>query len=118
MKWTWDKFGYPFDDVGARDSSPETQLLGCILLSPSVCVEIDGIDDFQDHRNRQLFHHLSRMFVARGTVDVTDLVALLKKSGDYERIGVYAYLAQIVNSVPHAAHATYYARQVHENASE
>ena len=39
----------------------------------------------------------------------TLLVNRLKTAGDYELIGGAAYLSKVVNAVPNAAHATYYA---------
>ena len=50
-------------------------------------------------------------------IDTTLLVERLKSAGDYELVGGAAYLAEIFDSVPTAAHATYYAQIVRDKAT-
>jgi replicative DNA helicase len=50
-------------------------------------------------------------------IDITLLVDVLKRSGDYERIGGAQFLAQIGDAVPTAAHASHYADIVRTDAT-
>ena len=60
---------------------------------------------------------MAAMHQANKRIDLTLLVDALKKSGDYEAIGGAAFLAKVAQSVPHAAHAEYYATVVREKAT-
>ena len=51
-------------------------------------------------------------------LDLTEEQRLvLKTAGEFESIGGAAYLSKVVNAVPNAAHATYYAEIVREKAT-
>ena len=50
-------------------------------------------------------------------IDDTLLVNRLKTAGEYRIVGGAAYLSKIINAVPNAAHATYYAEIVREKAT-
>ena len=90
----------------------ERGVLGSILLLPIVCDDVALIlhpDDFYDHANRLLYTHLRAMHDDGGRIDTTLLVERLRSAGDFESVGGAAYLAEILQSVPTAANATYYA---------
>ncbi len=98
----------------------EAGVLGSIVLNPDVCDDVALIlrtNDFYDDANRKLYEHMRQMHDAGQKIDSTLLVERLKTSGDYERIGGAGYLARVYQSVPNYAHATYYARIVHEKAT-
>ena len=57
------------------------------------------------------------MFDSGRKIDITLLVNELKSSGDFELVGGAAYLAQLANSVPNAAHAIYYGEIVRSKAT-
>ncbi len=94
------------------DISAEIAVLGSILLMPDVCDDLALVlkhDDFYDDANRKLYQHMMGMIDVGQKIDVTLLVHRLKTMGDYEATGGSAYLAQLANAVPNAAHALYYA---------
>ena len=98
----------------------ELGVLGSIMLNPDVCDDIAPIlraDDFYDDANRRLFEQMLDMHNAGRKIDSTLLVENLKTAGDLERIGGMAYLARVMKSVPHAAHAVYYANIVREKST-
>ncbi|MDP6448219.1 MAG: replicative DNA helicase, partial [Pirellulaceae bacterium] len=74
-------------------------------------------DDFFDDANRRLFGHLLGMHDAGQKIDITLVVDRLKSAGDFELVGGAAYLAKLAKSVPHAAHAVYYANIVAEKST-
>ena len=94
------------------DVSAEIAVLGSILLMPDVCDDLALVlkaDDFYDDANRKLYQHMMGMIDIGQKIDVMLLVNRLKTMGDYEATGGSAYLAQLANAVPNAAHALYYA---------
>ena len=98
----------------------ERCVLGSILLLPVVSDDVALIlrpEDFYDDANRTLYTHLREMHDAGGRIDTMLLVERLKSADDFERIGGAAYLAEVMQSVPTAANATYYAQIVKQKAT-
>jgi replicative DNA helicase len=102
------------------DLSAEKGVLGSILLLPEICDELAlavGREDFYDEANGLLFGELMAMHDAGKRIDLTLLTNRLKKTEDYERIGGAGYLAELTQSVPHAANALHYAEIVRATAT-
>jgi replicative DNA helicase len=102
------------------DLQAEIGVLGSIVLLPDVLDDIVMIlrpDDFYDDAHRLLFVHMTALHESGKKIDDTLLVNRLKTAGEYEKIGGAAYLSKIINAVPNAAHATYYADIVREKAT-
>ena len=102
------------------DSQAEIGVLGSIVLLPDVLDDVVLIlrpDDFHDDAHRKLFVHMTALHEAGKKIDDTLLVNRLKTAGEFESVGGAAYLSKIVNAVPNAAHATYYAEIVREKAT-
>jgi replicative DNA helicase len=98
----------------------ETGVLGSIMLRPDVCDEIVSIlrvEDFYDEAHQRLFGHLMEMHNAGKKIDMVLLREQLISKGDFDFIGGAAGLARIFTSVPHAAHATYYANIVRNKST-
>ncbi|RLS33893.1 MAG: replicative DNA helicase [Planctomycetota bacterium] len=101
------------------DIDAERAVLGSVLLKPDVCDDVALIlkpDDFHDEAHRILYGHLRDLHDAGKRIDTTIVLDRLRSKGDLERIGGAAALAEIVQAVPHAAHATHYAAIVHDKA--
>ncbi|MEM6798310.1 MAG: replicative DNA helicase [Planctomycetota bacterium] len=97
----------------------EKAVLGSLLLLPEVCDEVALIlraEDFYDDANARIFGHFLAMHDAGQQIDIMLLVQRLKDAGEYEAIGGAAYLAEVGETVPTAAHAEYYARIVRDKA--
>jgi replicative DNA helicase len=102
------------------DLQAEIGVLGSVFLLPDVLddvVEIIRPGDFHDDAHRKLFAHMCALHEANKKIDPTLLVDRLKTAGDLESVGGTAYLRKIINAVPNAAHATYYAEIVREKAT-
>ncbi len=98
----------------------ERGVLGSILLLPIVCDDVALIlraEDFYDDSNRTLYEHLREMHDQGKRIDTTLLVDRLKNAGQFDMIGGAGYLAEILQSVPTAANATYYAEIVKNKAT-
>jgi replicative DNA helicase len=98
----------------------ERGVIGSILLLPTVCDDVALVlrpEDFYDQANRLLYAHLRAMHDEGGRIDTTLLVDRLRNAGDFETVGGAAYLADVLQSVPTAANATYYAQIVKSKAT-
>src|SRR6185503_1944874 len=93
---------------------------GSIVLLPDVLDDVVMIlrpDDFYDDAHRKLYRQMCELHESSKKIDPTLLIDRLKAAGEFESIGGSAYLSKIINSVPNAAHATYYADIVREKAT-
>ena len=108
------------DRLPPSNLEAEFGVLGSIFLKPDVCDDVVLIlrpDDFYDDANRKLFEHMLELHDAGRKIDHLLLTENLKASGDYEAIGGGAFLHRVIESVPNAAHAAYYANIVREKAT-
>ncbi|MEX2173166.1 MAG: replicative DNA helicase [Pirellulaceae bacterium] len=109
-----------FDRQPPFDLQAEIGVLGSIVLLPDVLDDVVLIlrpDDFYDDAHRKLFAHMCTLHESNKKIDPTLLIDRLKTAGEYEAIGGSAYLSKIINAVPNAAHATYYAEIVRQKAT-
>lgn len=101
------------------DAKAELGVIGSMILMQSVCDEVSKIlrpEDFYDSAHEIMYRHLLALHETGKAYDDTLIVNRLKKAGDWDHVGGAAYLTQIVNAVPNAAHATYYAEIVRDKA--
>lgn len=88
----------------------EKAVLGCVLLRNECLDEMAGLseDDFYSPVNRLVYVAVKDM---RHKAKAIDAVTLTKALGAkrVEEIGGPAYIGELLESVPHAAHANYYA---------
>lgn len=97
------------------DLQAELNVLGSIVLLPEVLDEVILIlrpDDFYDDAHSKLYVHMCGLHEANKKIDPTLLADRLRNAGEYEAVGGAAYLSKIINGVPNAAHAVYYAEIV------
>jgi replicative DNA helicase len=73
-------------------------------------------EDFSDESHQVLFRHLLDLNNANKRIDTTIVLDVLRTKGDLDRVGGAATLADAVESVPHAAHATHYAQIVRDKS--
>lgn len=102
------------------DLTAERAVMGCMLLNPDVVNDLSLLlrfEDFFDDAHQKLYRAMVNMFDSGRKIDITLLVNELKSSGDFELVGGAAYLAQLANSVPNAAHAIYYGEIVRSKAT-
>lgn len=111
--------GPTFERQLPQSMEAEKSVLGSILLLPQVYDDVALIlraEDFYSDANRRIYEHLLAMHNAGESIDPMLLVERLRRAEQYEAIGGAAYLAEIAQAVPTAAHAEYYARIVAEKA--
>ncbi|HZZ71142.1 MAG TPA: replicative DNA helicase [Pirellulales bacterium] len=112
--------GENLDRQPPRNLEAERAVLGSILLLPDCCDDVALVltpDDFYDPAHQKLFAQMLAMHDAGGRIDITLLVDRLRKAGELELVGGMAYLAEIAQAVPTAAHAAYYAEIVRDKGT-
>jgi replicative DNA helicase len=109
-----------FDRQPPVDLQAEVGVLGSAVLLPDVLDDVMLIlrpDDFYDDAHRKLFIHMCGLHESNKKIDPTLLIDRLKSAGEFEAVGGSAYLSKIINAVPNAAHAIYYAEIVRDKAT-
>ena len=104
--------------VPPQDLDAERSVLGSLLFSSEAFDEvIQHIQSncFYADAHRRMFQCIHDMY-EKGirAIDVVTLAHELQKTGDFEEIGGAVYLNEVMGSVPHAAHAEYYAKIVRD----
>ena len=105
--------------VPPQDIQAEKSLLGAIMISDAILPEILTIirsRDFYEERHAIIFEAMADLYDSHKPVDLLTLTAELKSKKKLKSIGGAAYLAELSNFVPAAAHAKAYAEIV-EKAS-
>ncbi|MBM4020867.1 MAG: replicative DNA helicase [Planctomycetes bacterium] len=101
------------------NSDAEKAVLGSILLKPDVCDDVALVirpEDFFDEAHQLLYRHLLDLHEGGKRIDTTIVLERLRTQGDLERVGGPPLLAEVLEAVPHAAHATHYAFIVRDKA--
>jgi len=98
--------------VPPNNTEAEKALLGSIMLKPEVMYEIADLAhaaSFYSEKHRLIFETMLELFTKRNPTDLLTVSARLKEKKILEEIGGNGYLGELVNSVPSASNATYYA---------
>jgi replicative DNA helicase len=97
----------------------EASLLGAILIDGDAIVKVaDSLstEDFFDTRHRHIYEAIQKLYEKRSAIDVLTLSDQLKGSGYLDMVGGPAYLTELTNFVPTAAHAEQYADIIAQKA--
>jgi replicative DNA helicase len=111
--------GGGFDKSPPQDVAAEQSVLGGMLLSKDAIadvVEILKSHDFYRPVHATVFDTILDLYGRGEPADGVTVAASLSDSGDLQRIGGVPYLHTLIESVPTAANASYYARIVSERA--
>ncbi|MFC8454836.1 replicative DNA helicase [Kitasatospora sp. NPDC057223] len=108
-----------FERVPPQDLAAEQSVLGGMLLSKDAIADVVEVLKPHDYYRpaHELVHSAILDLYARGEpADPITVASELTKRGELVRAGGPGYLHTLVNSVPTAANAEYYAEIVHERA--
>jgi replicative DNA helicase len=108
------------DRIPPQNLEAETALLGCLMLDKDAIIKVaDKLvgDDFYDYRHRLIYETILQLFEKNISIDVLTVQNDLAEKNVSDKVGGSSYLANLVNSVPSAAHATYYASIVHKKGT-
>ncbi len=110
----------PSAKVPPQNIDAEMSLLGAVLIDEEVLADTGHLlkpHDFYDKRHALIFDAMLRLNSNRRPVDLLTLSDELTKKGELELIGGSAYLTELTNYVPTAAHAESYAEIVAQKAA-
>jgi replicative DNA helicase len=97
----------------------EMSILGAVLIDEEVLAdasELVAAKDFYDKRHQMIFAAMMRLYEHHKPVDLLTLTEELKKKDQLEAVGGSAFLTELTNYVPTAAHAHAYAELVSQKA--
>lgn len=106
--------------VPPQSLDSETSLLGAILLDPDGMSRIaDAIhaDDFYDKRHTIIYRNMLKLYEQRRPIDVVTLSNEMESSDSLAQAGGGAYLTDLANGVPTAAHLEDYASIVRHKST-
>lgn len=108
------------DRLPPQNLEAETALLGCLMLDKDAIIKVaDQLvpDDFYDYRHRVIYESVLELFAKNVSIDVLTVANQVEEKKLTDKVGGSSYLATLVNSVPSAAHATYYASIVRKKGT-
>lgn len=102
-----------------QNTEAEASLLGSILIDSDAIVKIAdhiGSADFFDKRHERIYEAVMQLYEKRKAIDILTLADQLKNNGYLDVVGGAAYLTELTNFVPTAAHVEQYADIVAQKA--
>jgi len=109
----------PRSQAPPQNTDAEASLLGAVLIDTDAIVKIADaitVQDFYDQRHARIYEALVALYEKRSPIDVLTLADQLKGSGFLEMVGGPAFLTELTNYVPTAAHVEQYAEIVAQKA--
>lgn len=95
----------------------EQSVLGALMLDKNAVINTADIlipEDFYKPAHGKIYEAIIKLYEKREPIDILSISEKLKNDGSLKEIGGAAYLSQLVESVPTAAHVEHYARIVKE----
>lgn len=102
-----------------QNAEAEASLLGALLIDADAVVKIaDSLTarDFFDKRHERIYEAILQLYEHRSDIDVLTLTDRLRSNGYLDSVGGPAYLTELTNFVPTAAHVEQYADIVAQKA--
>jgi replicative DNA helicase len=109
----------PVGKIPPQNLDAEKSLLGAVLIDEETLADISEhvtTKDFYDKRHATIFGGMMRLYEKHKPVDLLTLTDELKRKNEIEIVGGSAYLTELTNYVPTAAHAEAYAELVAQKA--
>nr|HID60169.1 replicative DNA helicase [Desulfobacterales bacterium] len=111
--------GVSTQKIPPQNIEAEQSILSAILIENNALFEVLEIiseEDFYRDAHQKIFRGMIELFEKNEPIDLITLANLLKEKGQLETVGGAAYLAELVDKVPMATNANYYARIIQEKA--
>ncbi|MEU1301064.1 replicative DNA helicase [Streptomyces shenzhenensis] len=115
----WDGGGSSFERVPPQDLDAEQSVLGGMLLSKDAIADVVEVlkgHDFYKPAHETIYQAILDIYAKGEPADPITIAAELTKRGEINKVGGASYLHTLVQTVPTAANAEYYAEIVHERA--
>lgn len=107
--------------IPPHSSEAEESVLGALLIDKDAIIAIAEFlasTDFYDDRHKKIFESALSLYDERIPLDVLTISERLKKNKSLKEVGGLAYLAELANKVPTAAHVEHYGRIVKDAATK
>lgn len=104
--------------VPPHDTVAERCVLGAILLDKDALIDVAEFlrpAYFYEEAHALIYSAMLSLFEKHEPVDVVTLTAEIKKLGKLKNVGGAAYLSELLNEVPTAAHAEKYGRMIQDH---
>jgi len=98
----------------------EKALLGAIILKPDVMHDISVTvypESFYADKHSNIYRAISSIFSGGDPIDTVSVVTKLKDMNQLERVGGASYVTELIETVPAAGNAMYYATQVQNKST-
>lgn len=98
----------------------EKALLGAIILKPDVMHDIAVNvypESFYADKHRAIYDAIQKIFSGGDPVDTVSVITKLKEAGQLDRVGGASYVTELIETVPAAGNAMYYAAQVRDKST-
>lgn len=105
--------------VPPHNLDAEKSLIGAVLIDEDTLADISEhvtAKDFYDKRHNLIYGAMMRLYEKHKPVDLLTVTDELKRKDELESVGGSAYLTELTNYVPTAAHAEAYAEIVASRA--
>ncbi|MEX0917578.1 MAG: replicative DNA helicase [Candidatus Paceibacterota bacterium] len=102
-----------------HDLDAERALLGAIILKPDTMHDVSTIvhpESFYADKHHEVYRAIMNLFTKGDPIDLLSVSTTLKSMKQLERIGGASYLSELIENVPAAGNAVYYAGLVHGKA--
>lgn len=103
-----------------QNVAAEKALLGAIILKPDVMHDVAVTvypESFYADKHRAIFDAIQKIFAKGDPVDLVSVVTKLKDMSQLDRVGGAAYITELIETVPAAGNAMYYASQVQDKST-
>ncbi len=114
-----ESLGLLADRLPPQNLEAEQGVLGSVLLDNDVLHEIVPIlkvDDFYRETHQVAFRAIRDLYDLGKAIDAITLADELTRRGEIQTVGGIEFIAEVINSVPHAVNAKYYAEIVRQNS--
>ena len=105
--------------MAPHNTEAEEAALGSLLLDPDAIFKVASFlepGDFYREKNGWIYDAVRELHNRREPADFVTLCDELERRGQLEEVGGAAYITFLINAVPTAIHAEYYARIVERTA--
>jgi len=102
-----------------QDIDAEVSVLGSLMIDKFAIIKVTDIltsNDFYHPLHQVIFETIISLFEKGQPIDILTVSSELKKDKKFKEVGGSDYLAQLINSVPTAAHIEHYANIVKEKS--
>ncbi|MBI5138414.1 MAG: replicative DNA helicase [Candidatus Vogelbacteria bacterium] len=97
----------------------ERALLGSVMLNPSILqdvLEFANSEDFYPEKHKIIFKAMTELGSKGDPIDLVSVSAKLKENNQISQIGGLSYLTELLQGVPSASNAVYYAEIVQKKS--